>query len=49
VSVYTENGYSSRADYLLCLSEDYGVPLDTVKALADVLGPMRTLTDLLSL
>lgn len=37
-TIYQENGYENRADYLSCMAEDYGVPLDTVKALADLLG-----------
>lgn len=37
--VYLANGYEDREDYLSCLAEDYGVDLDTVKALADLLGP----------
>ena len=37
--VYVENGYASRADYLSCLAEDYGVDQQTVQALADLLGP----------
>ena len=36
---YTENGYDSREDYLKSLAEDYGVDLETVKMLADLLGP----------
>ncbi len=35
---YTDNGFKDRADYLRRLSEDTGVPIDTVKALADLLG-----------
>lgn len=38
-SVYVENGYESRQDYLECLAEDHGVPVDMVKMLADLLGP----------
>lgn len=37
--IYQANGYEDREDYLSCLAEDYGVDLDTVKALADLLGP----------
>ncbi len=37
--IYKENGYENRQDYLKCLSEDEGVPLDVVLALADILGP----------
>lgn len=39
MSVYTDNGYESRADYLKCLADDYGVELKTVIQLADILGP----------
>ena len=36
---YRENGYKNRDDYLNSLSEDYGVPIDAVLTLAEVLGP----------
>ena len=39
MSVYTDNDYRDREDYLRCLAEDNGVPLETVRALADLLGP----------
>ena len=39
MSVYTDKGYDSRADYLKCLAEDNGVPLRVVKLQADLLGP----------
>lgn len=39
MSVYTENGYKNRADYLKCISEDFGVPFEVVRELAFVLGP----------
>lgn len=38
MTIYTDNGYKSRDDYLHCMSEDYGVPLDVVVMLADLLG-----------
>jgi hypothetical protein len=38
MTTYTDNGYKSRADYLRCMSEEYGGPLATVEALADLLG-----------
>ena len=38
MSIYTENGYENRRDYLKCMAEDYGAPLETVCALAGVLG-----------
>jgi hypothetical protein len=31
--IYQMNEYEDREDYLSCLAEDYGVDLDTVKAL----------------
>lgn len=37
-NIYKENGYKDREDYLKCMSEDYGVPLDVVLSLAEVLG-----------
>lgn len=39
MSVYTENGYTNRTEYLRSLSEDYGVDMETVMALANLLGP----------
>lgn len=39
MSVYTENGYENRKDYLNSLAEEYGVPLEMVLAAADLLGP----------
>lgn len=38
-SVYVQNGYRDRAEYLESLADDFGVELDTVKMLADMLGP----------
>jgi len=36
-SVYLQNGFKNRHDYLQCMSEDYGVPLDVVYSLADIM------------
>lgn len=38
MSIYKDNGYENRKDYLECLSEDYDVPLDVVLNLAGLLG-----------
>ena len=38
MSVYTDNGYANRTEYLREMSEEFGVPFSTVAALADVLG-----------
>jgi hypothetical protein len=37
-NIYTAAGYSSRKDYLNFLAEEYGVPINQVKRLADILG-----------
>ena len=36
-NVYIENGYESREDYLQCMSDEYGVSIETVYTLADLL------------
>ena len=35
---YVSNGFKDRAEYLLHLSDEYMVPLDTVESLAETLG-----------
>jgi hypothetical protein len=47
-NIYQENGYENRKDYLECLSEDYGVPLDIVYSLADLLGKNEDFDGLIS-
>lgn len=37
-TVYTENGFIDRQDYLNALADDYGLPFYEVFALASVLG-----------
>jgi hypothetical protein len=39
MSVYTENGYKDRHDYLVALSEEMGVDMETVFTLASLFGP----------
>ena len=46
--VYQENGYADRADYLNCLSEDYGIPAGAIIAMAEVLGPDEDFDGLVS-
>ena len=46
--VYQENGYDDRDDYLRSLAEDYGVQLDAVMAMAEVLGPEEDFDGLVS-
>ena len=37
-NIYQQNGYADRDNYLTCLSEDYGVSIDDVYILAQMLG-----------
>ena len=39
MSIYTDNGYANRRDYLQSLADDYGVSFEDVANLARVLGP----------
>lgn len=39
MSVYQENGYSNRREYLECLADEMGIDKDTVFMLASLLGP----------
>ena len=39
MSIYEDNGYTSRRDYLQDLADEFGIPLDTVHMMADLLGP----------
>jgi hypothetical protein len=48
MDVYQENGYKNRNDYLSCIAEDYGIDIDTVTALADILGPNEDFDGLIS-
>lgn len=36
---YHENGYENREEYLASLAEDHSLPLETVRMVADLLGP----------
>ena len=47
-NVYIENGYKDRDDYLQCMSDDYGVPIETVCSLADMLGESEDFDGLVS-
>lgn len=48
MNVYQENGYTSRREYLNCLAEDYGLPVGTVFALAEMLGESEDFDGLVS-
>ena len=49
MSIYTENGYTSRRDYLECLAEDFGLPTETVFTMASLLGPSEDFDGLVSM
>jgi len=38
MSIYSENGFENRQDYLECLADDHGVDMSTVELLSDLLG-----------
>ena len=39
MNIYKENGYENRTEYLKSLHDMTGIDLNTVYALADMLGP----------
>lgn len=39
MNAYTDEGYKNRRDYLESLAEEYGMDIDTVLKVADMLGP----------
>ena len=47
-NIYRENGYADRDDYLNCLSEDYGIPIEDVYSLAEMLGENEDFDGLVS-
>ena len=49
MSIYTENGYHNRADYLECLADDFGVDLDSVLCIAEMLGQDEDFDGLVSM
>ena len=38
MNIYQENGFENRKEYLQSLADDYGVDVDTVFAMAAMLG-----------
>ena len=38
MSIYTDEGYESRRDYLTSLADDFGVDEEAVFAIASILG-----------
>ena len=47
-NIYQKNGYADRDDYLTCLSEDYGVSIEDVFSLAEMLGENEDFDGLVS-
>ena len=47
-NIYQENGYADRDDYLTCLSEDYGISIEDVYSLAEMLGEHEDFDGLVS-
>ncbi|MFI2856841.1 hypothetical protein ACH6EH_06845 [Paenibacillus sp. JSM ZJ436] len=47
-NVYQEHGYNSRKEYLNELADEYGVSIETVYAIADMLGPSEDFDGLIS-
>ena len=39
MNLYEQNGYDDREHYLKCQADCYGIELETVKCIADMLGP----------
>lgn len=48
-NIYQDNGYANRTAYLKSVAEDYGVELDVVKVLAELLGPEEDFDGLISM
>lgn len=47
-SIYQQRGFKNRREYLVSLAEEYGVVLEDVFALADLLGPEEDFDGLIS-
>ena len=47
-NIYQQNEYTDRDDYLTCLSEDYGVSIEDVYSLAEMLGEHEDFDGLVS-
>lgn len=48
MSIYTENGFTNREDYLTNLAGDFDVPTNIVFELADLLGDIEDFDGLVS-
>lgn len=48
MSIYQQNGYKSRREYLECMADEYDVPFDTVLSLSLILGSNEDFDGLIS-
>ena len=48
MTVYQENGYANRREYLKSLAEDYDMPFSVVATFASTLGPNEDFDGLVS-
>lgn len=46
--IYTKKGYTSRADYLRCLADEYGVDVCLVHYMSEMLGPSEDFDGLIN-
>lgn len=49
MSIYTDNGYEDRKDYLQSLADEFGCSLSTVVQLASLLGPSEDFDGLVTM
>ena len=47
-TVYEDNGYKNRTEYLWSLTEDHNVSIETVRLYSDLLGPNEDFDGLVS-
>lgn len=48
-TVYQNKGYKNRRDYLMHIAAEYGIPYDTVRVCANILGPNEDFDGLLTM
>ena len=48
-SIYQQNGFKDRYEYLMHLSDMYGIPYDTIRIAADMLGPSEDFDGLITM
>lgn len=48
MSVYKDNGYKSRTEYLKSLAEEFSIPLSEVKMISELIGKEEDFDGLVS-